>query len=65
MSLQFQRADNGSSKYNLDKESLVIIKSYFDPNNKWTDEEWERINGLVNVNAFSITRMEVKCENPR
>lgn len=67
INLQWERND-GSNIFNLNQETWDFFKSFFKLNtssNKLSDfNEWNKLNGIIEVNSYSIERVEMEHEEP-
>ena len=66
MRLQSDRSD-GCRLHQLDKDTIIFFKTFFKLNSiKLSDfDEWNKLNGIIEVNSYSIDRAEKEHEEPR
>lgn len=66
MELQHERVDKLSrSRFGFDTALVTKMRSYFKVKDLQDDEkDWRRVSGAVDVNAFSIERVENFGEEP-
>ena len=66
LDLQYERSDKSvGSGFKFDAEILATFRSYFKMKGLNEDDiDWIRVNGAIDVNAFSIERVEGEGEQP-